>query len=301
MYQTDTAGHGVGALLRFGTEQLRASPEAAADAARDAAQLLAAALEVPRSTLLAFPERTAPAAATARFLDWIARRRRGEPVAYLLGRRGFWTLELEVGPAVLVPRPETELLVERALALECPAAARVLDLGTGSGALALALARERAGWRISATDASEAALVVARRNAARLGLERVQWLAGDWFEAVAARRFDLVLSNPPYIDAGDPILECAPLCFEPRGALTPGPDGLAALAHLGRTAPDHLEPGGWLLLEHGATQAAALAELLVARGFRHVRSRRDLAGHERVTEAQWPGLSLPTRDCPECS
>jgi len=280
MYQSDAAEDRWDALLRFGVERLPGNE-------RDAALLLAAALGISRATLLAFPERSAAAAVRARYLEWIDRRSAGEPVAYLLGRRGFWSLELEITPAVLVPRPETELLVERALALGDPADARVLDLGTGSGAVALALAHERPSWRITASDTSPAALAVARQNALNLGLDRVELVAGDWFEPLAARRFSLVVSNPPYIDAADPVLEGPPLSFEPRTALTPGPDGLAALERIGAQAPTHLEPGGWLLLEHGATQAPRLAEMLVARGFRHVRSRRDLAGFERVTEAQW--------------
>jgi release factor glutamine methyltransferase len=192
-----------------------------------------------------------------------------------------------VNPAVLVPRPETELLVERALALGPHGPARVVDLGTGSGAIALALARERPDWAVAATDLSEDALAVARTNASMLGLGRVEFVKGRWFEPLAPRRFDLIVSNPPYIAGGDPALRDLALGHEPKAALTPGDDGMAALREIVHSAPHHLERRGWLLLEHGADQAAAVARELVVRGFGHVRSHRDLAGHERTTEAQW--------------
>ena len=230
-----------------------------------------------------------PAAdAAARFLALIERRAAGEPVAYILGRKDFWTLELTVSPAVLVPRPETELLVERALALHPGDEAKAADLGTGSGAIALALASARPRWRIVATDISAAALAVARANAVALGLERMEMVQGDWLACLPGRTFDLLLSNPPYVAAGDPAL--APTGADARAAACAGgeEDGLAALRAIIAAAPAHLEPGGWLLLEHGATQAAAVAGELVARGFAQVRSHRDLAGRERMTEGQWP-------------
>jgi len=189
---------------------------------------------------------------------------------------------------VLVPRPETELLVERALALGSAPQARVADLGTGSGAVALALASERPHWRMTATELSAQALAVARANAAQLALTGIDFRQGSWFEPLAGERFDLILSNPPYIGSDDPALADPALAHEPRLALTPGADALACLRALVRGAPQHLEPGGWLLLEHGATQAAAVAGALVARGFAQVRSHRDLAGRERMTEGQWP-------------
>jgi release factor glutamine methyltransferase len=185
---------------------------------------------------------------------------------------------------VLVPRPETELLVERALALGPPGAARVADLGTGSGAIALALASERAQWQVMATDLSAAALEVARANAARLGLSRVEFRRGDWFAALAGETFDLVVSNPPYVGAADPAL--TQLQHEPQLALTPGPDALASLRQLADTARAHLLADGWLLLEHGAEQGAQVRAALVLAGFRHVRSHPDLAGRERITEGQ---------------
>jgi len=271
----------VGSLLGRGRELLRSASIAAAEL--DAEVLLAHVLGVPRARLRSHPEAAISAAHGTRYLELIARAMRGEPLAYLTGRREFWSLQLTVTPAVLIPRPETELLVERALALGAPDEARVADLGTGSGAVALALARERPRWRIVATDISAAALAVARANAAQLGAARIEFLEGSWFGPLTGR-FDLLVSNPPYVAADDPALEA--LGFEPALALTPGPDGLAVLRTLARAAGAHLAPGGWLLLEHGATQGAAVRAELVAAGLAHVRSHRDLAGHERMTEGQ---------------
>jgi release factor glutamine methyltransferase len=258
---------------------------------RDAEILLAHVLGRPRSSLLAHGERRADDADVASYRALVARRAAGEPVAYLTGQREFWSLSLAVSPAVLIPRPETELVVERALVLldEAPLPAatvrRVADLGTGSGAIALALASARPSWAVSAADRSAAALEIARRNAATLGLSRIETLAGDWFEPLAQRRFDLICSNPPYIAAGDKALVA--LRFEPAAALVAGPTGLEALRHLVAHAPAYLEPGGWLVLEHGHDQGAAVAAALVATGYARVRCHRDLAGHDRVTEAQW--------------
>ena len=254
----------------------------------DAELLLAKVLGVGRARLRSHGEEAVAAEAAARFAALIERRAGGEPVAYILGRKDFWTLGLSVSPAVLVPRPETELLVERALALHPGGEARVADLGTGSGAIALALASARPRWRIVATDLSADALAVARANAAALSLEHVEMVQGDWLTCLPARTFHLLLSNPPYLAAADPGLRLAELMREPRLALVAGEDGLAALRGIIRAAPGHLEPGGWLLLEHGATQAAAVAGALVARGFAQVRSHQDLAGRERMTEGQWP-------------
>ena len=252
----------------------------------DAELLLAHALGVSRTRLRSHPEDTSPAAAIVRFERLIERRAAGEPVAYLLGYKEFWTLRLTVSPAVLVPRPETELLVERALQLHPRDSAQVADLGTGSGAIALALASERPQWQVTATDVSADALAIARTNAVALGLGRVRFVEGSWFSGLRGRTFDLVASNPPYVAGEDPML--VGLSHEPRLALTPGADALACLREIIRAAPGHLVRGGWLLLEHGATQASAVASELAARGFVTVRSHRDLAGHERMTEGQWP-------------
>jgi len=271
-------------LLSAGTAQLAARSETAH---LDAELLLAQALGTTRARLKSHPEAVPDAAARTRFEALIARRAAGEPLAYILGFKDFWTLRLAVTPAVLIPRPETELLVERALALRPEATARVLELGTGSGAIALALASERPQWQVTATDLSEEALAVARANAASHSLSHVEFIHGSWFEPLGGRRFDLIVSNPPYIGADESELATRELQHEPRAALSPGADSLQSLRAIIRAAPPHLEHGGWLLLEHGSTQAADVARELVVRGFRHVRSQRDLAGRERMTEARW--------------
>jgi release factor glutamine methyltransferase len=248
--------------------------------------LLAHVLGNTRARLIAHPEITVDEAALARYRSLIERRAAGEPLAYLTGWRDFWSLRLAVSPAVLVPRPETELLVERALALRAAPAGRVADLGTGCGAIALSLASERPRWEVTATDVSAAALEVARANAASLSLARVEFRQGSWYEPLAGERYDLLLSNPPYVAAHDPALSRPPLALEPSLALTPGADALACLRTLVRGAGPHLRTDGWLLLEHGADQGNEVRRELVAAGFRSVRSRHDLAGHERMTEAQ---------------
>jgi release factor glutamine methyltransferase len=255
---------------------------------RDAEILLAWCWRKTRSQLLAEAAGPVPAEVAAQFEDARRQRADGVPVAYLLGRREFWSLEFTVSPAVLVPRPETELLVERMLELVTAPHARVADLGTGSGAVAIALAHERPGWRVTGTDVSPDALAIARDNGTRLAGGRVEWVLGDWYAALDGRRFDALASNPPYIAGDDPVLQGDGLRHEPRGALTPGGDGTGALATLINEATPHLHPGGWLALEHGSTQGETLRSLLVARGFTHVTSHRDLAGHERVTEGKAP-------------
>lgn len=280
----------IGTLLTRGIDRLRDASARAGDGAThnlDAEVLLAHALSMSRTQLKTHPQNVPNDERTRRYAELIERRAAGEPVAYILGYRDFWTLRLAVNPAVLVPRPETELLVERALALGPSGPGRVADLGTGSGAIALALASERADWVIVATDISEDALGTARANASMLGLGRVEFLRGQWFGPLNGRRFDLVASNPPYIAEGDPALQDAALKHEPGIALASGPDGMSSLREIVRSAPQYLERRGWLLLEHGSDQAAAVARELVVRGFGHVRSHRDLAGHERITEAQW--------------
>ncbi len=256
--------------------------------ALDAQLLLAHTLVRPRSTLLAHDTEALQPAQTAAFELAVARRARGEPLAYITGRREFWTLELQVTPDVLVPRPETELLVERALVLLPAQEARVADLGTGSGAIALALASERPRWRITATDKSPAALALAELNARALNVGNVRFVGGDWFDPLAGERYDLIASNPPYIAAGDRSLEDPALRHEPPVALSSGATGLEALATLIGGASSYLAAAGWLLLEHGADQQRAVADLLVSQGFAHVRCHADLAGLPRVTEAQRP-------------
>jgi release factor glutamine methyltransferase len=251
-------------------------------AALDAALLLAHVLGLSRAALAARPELELTAAQLARIGRLAVRRAAGEPLAYLTGRREFWSLEIDVTPDVLVPRPETELLVEWALRILAgkPGPA-VLDLGTGSGAIALAIAHERPDARVTAVDISEPALAVARGNAARLALANLQFVAGNWFEPVATARFDLIVSNPPYVAAGDPAL--AALAHEPRLALVAGDDGLRALEEICARAGAGLNTGGCLLVEHGAAQGARIRAWMAQSGLERIESRRDLAGHERAT------------------
>ncbi|MDE2089103.1 MAG: peptide chain release factor N(5)-glutamine methyltransferase [Gammaproteobacteria bacterium] len=260
------------------------------DGARlDAELLLAFALDRPRSHIHAHPEQALTPPQRARFDDLIQRRAAGWPVAYLTGRREFWSLDLEVTPDTLIPRPETELLVERTLRhLPPDSEARVADLGTGSGALALAIARERPRARVVASDVSEPALAVARANAARLGINNVAFRAGDWCAALGGERFDVIASNPPYVPRGDPHLTRGDLRFEPLIALAAGPDGLDALRRIAFHARRHLIPDGWLLLEHGYNQETGVRQLLMRYGYRDVTDHRDAAGHGRVCEARRP-------------
>lgn len=257
---------------------------ATGDGADEAAILLAHALGVDRSWLIAHGGDLLSNEDSLRFEALIARRAAGEPIAYLIGWRGFHALDLAVSPAVLIPRPETELLVELALArmpVDRPLA--VLDLGTGSGAIALAVASPRPRARVTATDASAAALAVARVNAERLGIANVEFIEGSWWAPLAGCRFDLVLSNPPYIAECDPHLDVGDLRFEPRSALAAGPDGLDDLRIIAAGACEHLAAGGWLLVEHGFDQGAAVRSLFAEASLEPVATHRDLEGRERVT------------------
>jgi release factor glutamine methyltransferase len=252
----------------------------------DAQLLLGHVLQRPRAWLLAHDEDPIDTPGMVRWQALLARRAAGEPLAYLVGEKEFHGLRLAVTPAVLVPRPETEGLVDWALEClpEAPTQA-VIDLGTGSGAVALAIRHAAPAAQVMAIDRSTDALDVARVNAARLGLA-VEFAAGDWWQAVPRRRFGLAVANPPYVAAGDPHL--AALRHEPQAALTPGGDGLDALRTIVDGAPAHLEPGAWLLLEHGHDQAEAVCALLSARGFVGARTRTDLAGLPRCSGAIWP-------------
>ncbi|MCA0311970.1 MAG: peptide chain release factor N(5)-glutamine methyltransferase [Proteobacteria bacterium] len=250
----------------------------------EAQMLLLHALGQPpqaRAWLLAHDDDALPADAATRLHALATRRLAGEPMAYLTGEKHFHGLRLRVDARVLDPRDDTETLVDWALALLPPdAPRRVLDLGTGSGAIALAIAHARPRARVTAVDASADALAVARANAGRLGLA-LELRHGDWLAPVAGERFDLIVGNPPYIAEGDPHLPA--LAHEPRSALVSGADGLDDLRRIVATAPAHLAPGGWLLLEHGWDQAAAVRALLAGAGFTQVQSRRDLAGIERCS------------------
>jgi release factor glutamine methyltransferase len=270
------------ATLADATEHLRDC----SDSPRlDAELLLSIALDVPRSYFFAHPEDLLDDQASKRFRALVTRRQDGVPMAYLSGSKEFWSLEIMVTPATLVPRPETELLVERALAL-IPRAGpcRVLDLGTGSGAVALAIASERRNVELVATDVSDAAIAVARQNARQLELPNIEFRLGDWTAPTTGEIFDMVVSNPPYVASGDPAL--LRLKHEPPGALSAGLDGLDAIRQLAADCVTHLPDGGHLLLEHGNDQADAVAELLTRHGWRDIACHEDLAGHPRVTMAR---------------
>lgn len=269
-------------------ELLRATDVLPEDSARrDTEVLLCHCLGKPRSWLYTWPDATVEEPVLSMFNALQDARLSGQPIAYLTGEREFWSLTLKVNSHTLIPRPETETLVEWALALDMPSQARVADLGTGSGAIALALASERPDWRVLAVESSESALAVARENTQALGLTRVELLRSSWFERIEQQDFDLIVSNPPYVKEGDPHLLQGDLRFEPTSALVAEQGGFADLHAIVTGSCEYLREGGWLLLEHGYEQAAALRDLLVENGFSCVESRRDLAGHERVTGGCW--------------
>lgn len=254
----------------------------------DAEILLAHVLDVERSYLFTYPELELSDDSWQQFQRHVARRAQSEPVAYLVGSKSFWDFELTVNSHVLVPRPETELLVETALELgERNQALRVADLGTGSGAIALALARECPNWQVLAADISLEALGLARHNAEALALKNVAFVQGSWCDALGAETFDMVVSNPPYIAPGDTHLTEGDLPFEPTLALQAADAGFAAFKSIANGARQHLRPGGWLLLEHGFEQQAKLKVLLLELGYASVSGYTDLAGCDRLVAAQW--------------
>ncbi len=255
----------------------------------DARVLLRHVLRCPAARLVSRPETVLNQTEWSHFQSLVERRVAGEPVAYLTGEREFYGRSFVVTPAVLIPRPDTELLVELALAhFQDRRAVRVLDLGTGSGALAVTLACELNEPDITAVDRSREALLVAMANAARLQAS-VSFVLSDWFSSLAGDRFDLIVANPPYVASADPHLDEGDVRFEPQTALASGPEGLDDLALIASQAPHHLEPGGWLFMEHGYNQAARVRSLLTDAGFSAIASHRDLADIERVTGGQWLG------------
>lgn len=269
-------------------ERLSAIEHASAEL--EAALLLCHLLDKPRSYLYAWPEKTLAPEQLSDYEALIRRRLAGEPIAHITGKREFWSLNLKVTSETLIPRPETELLVERSLHhLENTPKPLVADLGTGSGAIALALASERDDAEIHACDLSERALAVAQENTGQLALNNVRFYAGDWFQALPTdNKYDLIVSNPPYIEADDPHLSQGDLLEEPRSALVSGEDGLMDIRRIIEEAPSHLKSGGWLLFEHGYQQAEAVANLLRSNGFVDIQIHKDLAGHPRVTEGRFP-------------
>jgi release factor glutamine methyltransferase len=271
----------IGTALADGTERLRSVSDSPM---LDAELLLARAIDVPRTYLIAHPEDTLDPAAVERFFSAVERRSAGMPIAYISGEKEFWSMTLNVSPDTLVPRPETEVLVDHALQrIPDIEGFSVLDLGTGSGAIALAIARDRPNCDITATDISDAALAVARENANRHALANVEFLSGDWSEPVVGRTFDMIVSNPPYVASADPAFEF--LAHEPRLALAAGEDGLAAIRRISIEALSVIRKGGHLLVEHGETQYEEVVRIFSADGWDNISHANDLAGKPRVTIA----------------
>ena len=256
----------------------------------DAELLLAHILSVERSHLYAYPERTLGCVVCQRFDVLVRRRAQSEPIAYLLGEKSFWDLTLKVSSAVLIPRPETELLVETALELGASAKSlRVTDLGTGSGAIALAVGQSRPLWRITGTDTSPDALEIARQNRGTLGLSNVDFQEGSWCDPLPSGSMDIIIANPPYIAPEDPYLSLRELRYEPVMALRAESNGYRDLQSIGAQAREKLVSGGWLLLEHGYAQHETLLALLRGFGYIDVEGKKDLAGVPRMVQARWPG------------
>nr|WP_300311012.1 peptide chain release factor N(5)-glutamine methyltransferase [Halomonas sp.] len=259
----------------------------------DAEVIATHVLKVDRTWLYTWGDRTMDVLARARFEALVGARAEGQPVAYLTGEREFWGLALETSRATLIPRPDTETLVEAALTRAETATGALLDLGTGTGAIALAFASERPGWRVKGLDLSPEAVALATRNAKRHGLQAV-FRVSDWFAALDdAENFELIVSNPPYIDAEDPHLNQGDVRFEPSSALIAADGGLADLRRIAQGAQRHLVPNGWLLVEHGYQQGPVVRELLAASGYADVKSLPDLAGNERVTVGRHQVPDLP--------
>ncbi|MDB2384230.1 peptide chain release factor N(5)-glutamine methyltransferase [Endozoicomonas sp.] len=276
------------ALLAKATQRLSSPTSSSSDTARlDAELLLSHVLQKSRSYLFTWPDKALSDEDSAAFHLHIEQRFSGLPVAYLTGQKAFWTLDLQVNAHVLIPRPDTELIVELALSQTLPDNAVAADLGTGSGAIALAMATERPNWRIYATDQSVGALATAANNAAKHDIENVTFLSGNWCQALGNKRPHIIVTNPPYIRQDDHHLQQGDVRFEPSSALTSGADGLNDIRHIVKESVRQLLPGGWLLIEHGFEQGQAVADLLDENKYRLIRTEKDLAGHDRVTLAQW--------------
>ena len=257
-------------------------------AALDTELLLCHCLKKNQTYLRTWPEAEVATEIAQNYLALLSRRAEGEPVAYLTGERGFWTLDLQVDASTLIPRPETELLVEQALdLLSAVTEARVLDLGTGTGAIALALAQEKPAWQLLACDRELAAVALAEKNRRALALDNVTMIHSNWFDAIEPQSFDLIVTNPPYIDADDPHLHQGDLRFEPHSALVAGKQGLADIEHIIHQSRQYLHSNGWLLLEHGYNQKDAVRERLLQAGFAQCFTRCDLGGMDRISGGQW--------------
>lgn len=254
----------------------------------DAEVLLSHVLQQSRAWIMAYQDEKISAEQANQFKTLVTRREQGTPIAYLTGQQEFWSLPLKVNQHVLIPRPETELLVEQALELlPNDSTANIADLGTGSGAIALAIAYERPEAEITGVDQSEPALEVARENAANLRLSNTRFVVGNWLQPLSTGRIDMIVSNPPYIASADPHLQQGDVRFEPKTALVSGIDGLQDIFQIISQAPDYLSDNGYILLEHGFTQGKAVRRLLEQRGFGSVETATDLSGHPRVTQGQW--------------
>lgn len=268
--------------LQWGKQQLASLPTAALDAE----VLLCDVLQQTRAYLYTHPEVILSEQAYAQYMALIQRRQQAEPVAYIVGHQEFWSLPFNVTPDVLIPRPETELLVETVLNIHPTLPSRrLLELGTGSGAMICAIAKERPNWQLTATDLSEKALAIARQNAQTHQLPQIHWLQSDWFTDIPIAAFDIIVSNPPYLGNTDPHLPSLPM--EPLTALVSGNEGLDAITHLIQTAPSYLAQEGWLALEHGCDQGPAVRQLMKQSGFDQINTLKDLAGLERVTLARY--------------
>lgn len=260
---------------------------AGAEAVIEGQQLLCHVLQCRPAYLMSWPEKPLTESQQDLLAELLKARQAGKPLAYIIGSRGFWDIELQVNPHTLIPRPDTELLVELALNLIRPGM-QVVDLGTGSGAIALALANAKTGAEFIATDVSPQALTTARLNARELNLN-VHFIQTSWLHGFQAKMFDIVISNPPYITVGDRHLSEGDVRFEPQSALISGDDGLDDIRQIADQARIHIKPGGWLLLEHGYDQSTKVQALLTSQGYTTVQAHTDLAGHQRAVTAQWPG------------
>ncbi|MCR4534746.1 peptide chain release factor N(5)-glutamine methyltransferase [Shewanella xiamenensis] len=256
----------------------------------DAEVLLLYCLNKNRAYLYTWPEKALTVEQWKRFQQMVQRRQQGVPVAHIVGEREFWSLPFIVNDTTLIPRPDTEILVESALNLPLESNAKVLDLGTGTGAIALALASERATWQITAVDKVEDAVALAKANRTNLKLEQVEILQSDWFSAITSHDFDLIVSNPPYIDEADEHLHQGDVRFEPQSALTAADEGFADLYYIAKTARDYLKPNGYILLEHGFEQAVKLRAKLIELGYQNVATVRDFGSNDRCTMGKWMGL-----------
>jgi release factor glutamine methyltransferase len=276
----------VAQAVAWATQRLQPSSDSAK---LDAEVLLLHVLDKPRSYLFTWPEAELNTQQIDAFKALVAKRELGHPVSHLVGIREFWSLELEVNNSTLIPRPDTETLVEKALSLDLPTDAKILDLGTGTGAIALSLASEQPNWQVTAVDFSEQAVALAKRNQQKLALNNVTVLHSNWFSAVPNQQFDLIVSNPPYIDEQDEHLSQGDVRFEPMSALVAPDNGMADIKVIIEQARQYLAPNGYLLIEHGYQQALLLQEFFAQMAYSNILTIKDMAGCDRVTMAQWQG------------